>query len=358
MNTKYELISKIPQYKLFRKYNYPKILPLNLTVSITYNCNSRCNTCNVWKKKTNEFTAEEFDRTFKSIGSSPYWLTISGGEPFLRKDIAEICCSAYNHFKPGIINIPTNGIMHSTIPEKVEEIIKNCKETQIIVNLSIDGIGEKHDRIRNVKDNFEKALKTYDALHALDYPNFNLGIHTVISKYNVNAIPEIYEYFEEKNPDSYITEIAEERVELDTIGSGITPSIEEYTETVDFLIGKLGRKKYSGVSRMTQAFRLEYYDHVKKVLREKRQILPCYAGFASAQIAPDGDVWACCIRAEPVGNLRDVDYDFKKVWFDDSACRQRDSIKRKECYCPLANAHYTNMLCDLKTLIKVGIRAV
>lgn len=349
----YEIIPKILQYKLFRKYNYPKILPLNLTVSITYRCNSRCKTCNVWKKKTNEFTADEFDRTFASIGKSPYWLTISGGEPFLREDIVEVCCNAYNHFKHGIINIPTNGILYNKIPKKVEEIIENCRETQIIINLSIDGIGEKHDYIRNVKDNFEKALKTYEALHALDYPNFSLGIHTVISKYNVNDLPQIYDYFKEKNPDSFITEIAEERVELDTIGSGITPSAEDYTKAIDFLISKVEQAKYSGVSRMTHAFRLEYYNHVKRVLREKRQIIPCYAGFASAQIAPDGDVWACCIKAKPVGNLRDVDYDFKKVWFSSRAYKQRESIKKKECYCPLANAHYTNMLCDLGTLIRV-----
>ncbi|MCZ7355369.1 MAG: radical SAM protein [Candidatus Methanoperedens sp.] len=354
----YEIVPKILQYKFFRKYNYPKILPLNLTVSATYRCNSRCKTCNVWKKNTSEFTSDEFDRTFRSIGDSPYWLTISGGEPFLRDDIVDISCSAYHHFKPGIINIPTNGILHNKIPLRVEEIIGNCPETQIIVNLSIDGIGERHDTIRNVKNNFEKAMKTYEALRGLDFPNFNLGIHTVISKFNVHEIPQIYDHLIEKNPDSYITEIAEERVELDTIGSGITPSLEEYSKAIDFLINRIEHEKYSGVSKMTQAFRLEYYNHVKKVLKEKKQILPCYAGFASAHIAPDGDVWPCCIRAESVGNLRDADYDFKKVWFSDKAYGLRESIKKNECYCPLANAHYTNMLCDIKTMARVGMRAV
>lgn len=358
MKKMYEILPKIPQYKLFRKYNYPKIFPLSLTVSITYKCNSRCKTCNVWKKKTNEFSLDEFNKSFESIGTSPYWITISGGEPFLREDIVEICDSAYNHFKPGIINIPTNGILTNKIPDKVEEIIENCPETQVIINLSIDGIGEKHDHIRNVKNNFEKALKTFDALRSLEYPNFSLGIHTVISKYNVADIPEIYDYFLEKKPDSYISEIAEERVELDTIGSGITPSIEEYTQAIDFLSNKVKQEKHAGVSKMTQAFRLEYYDYVKKVLREKKQILPCYAGFASAQIAPDGDVWTCCIRAEPVGNLREVGYDFKKVWFSDKAYKQRESIRNKECFCPLANAHYTNMLCDIGTMVRVGMRAV
>lgn len=358
MNKTYEIIPKIPQYKLFRKFNYPKILPLNLTVSVTYRCNSRCKTCNVWKKKVDEFTIEEYDRTFKSIGKSPYWITISGGEPFIREDIDQICRSVYDHIKPGIINIPTNGIKYDLIPKKVEEIVETCKDSQIIINLSIDGIGEKHDEIRNVKDNFKKALKTYDALRAMDYPNFSLGIHTVISKYNVRNVPSIYDYFKDKHPDSHISEIAEERVELDTIGAGITPSLDDYTESIDYLIGMIKQEHHEGFSKVTQAFRLRYYDHVKESIRIKKQIIPCYAGFASTQISPDGDVWACCIKAEPLGNLRDVDYDFKKVWFSDKAHEIRKETKKGECYCPLANAHYTNMLCDYKTLSKVGVRMI
>ena len=359
MNQAYKIIPKIFQYKLFRGFNHPKMYPLNLTVSVTYRCNSRCKTCNVWKKKANEFGLEEFDKTFQSIGKSPYWFTMSGGEPFLRKDIVEICLSAYDNCEPGIINIPTNGILYNIIPSKVEEIIENSPDAHIIVNLSIDGIGEKHDTIRNVEGNFEKAMKTFEGLKGLraetKYNNFSLGIHTVISNYNVNDISEIFEYFRGLNQHSYITEIAEQRFELDTIGSNITPSLEDYKRAIDPLIRAIKQNEYSGVSKTTQAFRLEYYDLVKKVLKEKRQIIPCFAGFSSAQIAPDGDVWMCCIKADPVGNLRDFDYDFGKVWFSNKAKEIRKSIRNGDCFCPLANAHYTNMLCDFKTLIRIGM---
>ena len=52
---------------------------------------------------------------------------------------------------------------------------------------------------------------------------------------------------------------------------------------------------------------------VKQTLRERRQAIPCMAGVASAQIAPNGDVWTCCVRAQSMGNLRDHDYDFRSV---------------------------------------------
>ncbi len=357
MNNKYNIFTYIPKCKLFRTFGYPKMMPFNITVSVTYHCNSRCKTCNVWKKRVKEFSLDEFDLTFKNIGNQPYWLTISGGEPFLRKDIVDICKSVYDNCKPGIINIPTNGILYDIIPGKVQEIIDVCPDTQIIINLSLDGIEEKHNEIRCVEKNYEKAIKTYDALcqikENVKTNNFELGIHTVISQFNVHQIPDIYKRLKELKPDSYITEIAEERVELDTIGTGITPNLEDYSKAIDFLVCELNTQEFSGMSKITQSFRLQYYDMVKRTFKEKRQILPCYAGFASAQIAPNGDIWTCCVRADSIGNLRDHDYDLKKIWLSDKAEKMRKSIKNKECWCPLANAAYTNMLMDTRSLFNI-----
>lgn len=358
MNSKYKLLAQIPKYKSFRTFRYPKILPINFTVSITYHCNSRCKTCNVWKKKVDELSFEEFDKIFKKIGEQPYWFTISGGEPFLRNDIVEICNSIYDNCKPGIINIPTNGILYQKIPKVVEEIVKNCPDTQIIINISLDDIRERHDEIRCIKDNYEKTINTYNALRQLDYPNFELGIHTVISKFNAMRIPEIYKYFQAFKPDSYITEIAEERVELGTIGAGIAPEIEDYLKAINFLSEEMNKWNSSGVSKMTKYFRLQYYDLVKKILKEKRQIIPCYAGFASAHIAPNGDVWMCCVKAESIGNLRDVDYNFDKVWFGEKANVIRCNIESSTCFCPLANASYTNMIHNFNTLLKIGLSSI
>jgi MoaA/NifB/PqqE/SkfB family radical SAM enzyme len=243
----------------------------------------------------------------------------------------------------------------------VSEIAKTCPDTQIVINLSIDGIEGKHDEIRGIKGNFEKSMRTYEGIKALDIANLEFGIHTVISKFNVNEIANIYKYFCDLNSDKsikYITEIAEERVELDTIGKNITPTYEDYSKAIDFLSSELKKEKFSGISKLTQGLRLEYYQLVKNTLKEKRQIIPCYAGFASAHISPDGDVWQCCIKADPLGNLRDADYDFAKIWFSEKAELARKGAKEGKCYCPMANASYTNMLCDLGTSVKVGIKQV
>ena len=87
---------------------------------------------------------------------------------------------------------------------------------------------------------------------------------------------------------------------------------------------------------------------------EQRQVIPCMAGVASAQIAPNGDVWTCCIRAEPMGNLREAGFDLRRVWNSPRADELRGSIRRGECHCPLANAAYSSMLCDPPSLWHVG----
>lgn len=350
-----ELIPKIPAFKLSRRFGFPKVLPVNLTVSLTNRCNSRCITCNIYDKEVEveEFSFDEFKKTFESIGTSPYWITFSGGEPFSRKDIVEICRSAYENCRPRIINIPTNGLLTERIVECVEEILRSCPNSKVIVNLSIDAIGNKHDEIRGIKSGFKRAVETYKKLRSLSYPNFILGIHTVISKYNVKDIPSIYGRLKDLKPDSYITEIAEERIELGTIGTDITPSPEDYKKAIDFIIKEMFSLDLKGIPKITRAFRTIYYQMVKSILRDKREVIPCYAALASCQIASNGEIWACCIKAESMGNLREVGYDFTKVWFSERAKRLREDIKKRRCFCPLANASYTNMLFSIKTLLKV-----
>jgi len=60
----------------------------------------------------------------------------------------------------------------------------------------------------------------------------------------------------------------------------------------------------------------------------------------------DGDVWSCCVLSRSFGNLRDVEFDFQKVWFSEAAEEFRTWMRERRCACPLANAAYTNMLAE------------
>jgi MoaA/NifB/PqqE/SkfB family radical SAM enzyme len=187
------------------------------------------------------------------------------------------------------------------------------------------------------------------------YPHIVLGVHTVISKFNVNRIADIErEARAIFRPDSYIAEVAENRVELKTIDKDIAPTPSDYRRAVAHLQNAIRAHRSSHpVARLVESLRLEYYELSARILEEHRQVIDCYAGWASAQLAPDGNVWGCCVRAESIGNVRDHGYDFGTVWFGGAADAFRESVRAHECACPLANASYTNLLLDPPSLVRV-----
>src|SRR5438132_6189941 len=188
-----EVLPKIAKMQASYALGKPLALPMNLTISVSYRCNSRCKTCNVWQRPNDDFTLEEYDKTFASIGRDAYWFTFSGGEPTLRKDLPDMVGSAYRHCRPGIINIPTNGIQDKVIPGRIERVLQVAPQAEVIINLSLDALGLKHNEIRGVRNNWSRAMSTYASLKALKqrYSNLTLGVHTVISNYNVDSFAEL-----------------------------------------------------------------------------------------------------------------------------------------------------------------------
>ena len=344
-------------------------MPVTLTYSITNMCQSRCKTCNIWKVyidnpelKKNELKTDEIEKIFQSMGHL-FFFNISGGEPYLRKDLVEIVDLACEYLSPGVIHTPTNALAPKLIEKRTIEILEVMKENKHMVPFTIkpsfDGIGGKHDEIRGVKGNFEKVLDTVTRLKEIqkDYPNLQVNLGTVISNFNVDDIVEISDYAHKLDVDSYINEIAEQRSELFTLNEPITPTAKKYEQAIEYFSSEILEdiKSKSKLSRYTQSFRLVYYDIVVQTLRKKRQVLPCYAGISNAHINPYGEVWPCCILGydKPMGDLRAANYDFKRVWHSKHANDVRSYIRDGNCYCPLANQAYSNILCDFRSMLKV-----
>jgi MoaA/NifB/PqqE/SkfB family radical SAM enzyme len=353
-----ELLPKLPLYWSFYRFGWPKMLPFSLVISVSFRCNSKCRTCDVWRKPNDDMSVDEWRQVFAHLGHAPFYLTFTGGEPFLRADFHELVIAGAEFCRPGVITIPTNGLLTRRILDQVGQICAAAPDTQVGINLSLDGIGPEHDEIRRVPGNWDRAMETWQGLKALQaqHQNLVLSVHTVVSKFNTGRIRDIVEGLASLEPDSYITEVAEERVELDTVGWDITPGADEYGPIADYLSARARAVPANGLARFTQAFRAQYYQLAKRVLYEQTQVIPCQAGWASGHIAPNGDVWTCCIRAEPVGNVRQTGYDLRPIWFErvGDLRRLRQSIAAKECACPMANASYANMLLHAPTVIRVA----
>ena len=198
-----EILPKMPRYAMaYREWVQPGT-PLNLTFSVTNRCQSRCKTCGIWRiyrddptKRRDELTTEEIERIFRSLGHV-YVFNISGGEPFLRKDLGEIIRLACRHLTPGIIHIPTNAIAVDRIFDETRKILDFLKRrfpgVRLTVKPSLDHIGPRHDEIRGVPGNFDKVMTLFARLKDLqaEYPHFHAELGTVVSRWNVREIEEI-----------------------------------------------------------------------------------------------------------------------------------------------------------------------
>jgi MoaA/NifB/PqqE/SkfB family radical SAM enzyme len=89
-------------------------------------------------------------------------------------------------------------------------------------------------------------------------------------------------------------------------------------------------------------------------------VIPCFAGVSNVHMNYDGGVWPCCVLGyeHQMGNLRDFEYDFKKLWLSKHAQGIIDYIKRKNCACPLANQAYSNILMNVPALFKAGLKVI
>lgn len=364
-----ELLPKMIQYRLARNGIAGPGMPINLTFSVTNICQSRCKTCNIWElykknppKRQTELTLPEIEKIFSSMGHI-YVFNISGGEPFLRNDLVQIIESACNHLRPGIIHIPTNAIAIRKIKKQVSEIIRLLEtkfpSVRLTIKPSLDHIGEKHDEIRGMPGNFEKVIDLFHYLQKqqTEHKNVHAELGTVISCWNVDDIEAISEYVTKLGPDSYRNEIAENRSEMFNQNNSITPTPDNYEKAISFFIKQIQNNMKNKIffQRITNAFRLVYYDLAVQTMREKKQIIPCYGGISNAHMTPYGDIWACCTLGyeKSMGNLRDHDYDFKLLWNSRQAKKVRNDIRNGSCHCPLANQTYSSILLHGPSLTKV-----
>jgi MoaA/NifB/PqqE/SkfB family radical SAM enzyme len=255
-----------------------------------------------------------------------------------------------------VLHIPTNALAPARIERTTTRILNYMREAgceaPLTVKPSLDGVGEMHDRIRGVPGNFDRVLETIQRLKPLEdrYPSFHLEVGTVISRANMDAVDEIAAYVHTLDVQSYRNEMAEQRAEFFNQGDPITPSAEEYAALVDRFAQRIrenvGQKRQ--LAHLTEALRLVYYEYASEILSENYQVLPCYAGLTNAHINPYGQVWPCCVLGydQPLGDLRDVGYDFRRIWYSEAAQAVRQYIKAGNCACPLANQAYSNILCD------------
>jgi MoaA/NifB/PqqE/SkfB family radical SAM enzyme len=324
-----------------------------LIFQVTNKCNSRCVTCFNWKvlnrELDKELSLEEIDKFSKSFGRINN-ITIGGGEPFLREDLSEIIkCFARNN-NPSVIAIPTNCLSGDIIVSRVREILESFKGT-LKIGLSLDGIGQDHDRIRGVGGNFDKFLETYRKLSRLKekYPKLRLRICTTVLNLNIDKIIDLIDYIKNNLPmiNSYGLELLRGDYDQSKVSGASIDKISRVFKTIE----ENEDKDNFNEKVINPIYRKILLD----ILSQKKQVIPCRISAFLPVVDPVGNVYPCENRPK-IGNLRDFNYDLVKIWQSKEAKKARKSVREKECYCVHSCYQNPNIYLSLKTIFKIITR--
>ncbi len=335
--TMYSPLRHIPSIFLKRR-------PIQLTYFVTRKCNAGCPWCFYLKSKGGigdagegeTLSLDEVRKISRSLGSL-MWVAFSGGEIFLHHELVQTSAIFHDQNRPPVMLFPTNGLLPETIFDQTERILRRCPKSVIVVKVSVDGLGEDHDALRQTPGGFDKAMETYRLLGRLldRYPNFELGVNTVFCSQNQDKMDEIIDFMTGLDTRGTHT-ISMIRGNL-TDQSYKKIDIGKYQRAIDRLQQNL-RNRTSGVHRFRGARLKAAQDILQRRLIHRtlaagRALVPCYSGKLNLVLTETGEVYPCEILTTGFGNVRDHDHDLGKLLRSDQARAVLKPIADGACHC-------------------------
>ena len=319
---------------LFRNRTGRRDLPRFLTYTVTFSCNAKCIMCDSWKMESpNDLTLEEIERVYRQLPKMDA-VRLTGGEPFYRRDFAEIVDLTQRYLKPFVLHITTNGFLTKRIVEFCEQ---RDKSVPLQLMVSIDGVKEKHNHVRGSSIAWDSVIKTlkelaprrkelrlqllvnqtivdaegvehYKLLREVLKP---LGVrNNIVLAYDTSAT-----YNLEKELDVAPTEIGQ----FSTFGEFTTDHIRELVTEVE--------RDLADAPFLERLSKRYYLRGITNRLLNRRGVPnpPCVALNSHLRIFPNGDVPTCQFNTKTAGNLRD--HSFAEVWQSAKARELRDWVK-------------------------------
>lgn len=315
-----------------RAHELTRGTPQFLILFINSICNLKCDHCFYWQQ-LNQPTDLKFDELVAlSEDLDPFdHLYLSGGEPFLRKEFAEICLQFVERNGVRHIYVPTNGFYLDRTVTALRKILEHPELRLFACELSLDGMPEFHNRFRGDDRSFQKAMETYDALAELQREDPRLRIHAIstVTDTNADEIRRLTTYLFERCPQMDHHNLALLRGERKDPALR-EPELRAFRELYDYARGIWAAREEgrfgSSVDPMLTWAKL-------RTAREQRMVVPCRAGILSGVVNANGDV-ALCEATEfhpPIGNLRSAS--FREIWSSEEAEAQREKIRCRSCHC-------------------------
>ncbi len=288
--------------------------PYKLTYAVTYWCNYRCETCNIWKMKPrDELKIDEIRTTFKKAEHF-LWVDLTGGEVSIRKDFVDICEAVLTGC-PNLLllHFPTNGYLTDQTVANAREIAR-MKPERLIITVSTDGDELTNDRIRGVEGGWRRQIETFRKLREI--PGVQTVLGMTLSQSNVDHFPVAFEAVKKECPwitpnDYHVNIIHESEHFFGNTEEGLRRNVSKFdlADAVERYAHLRGIPK-TPVAILEKA----YLKRVRTYLERGRTPMRCHALSASCFIDSWGNVFPCTIYNKKIGSLRETDYDLARIW--------------------------------------------
>lgn len=293
-------------------------------------------------------TLDEILKMIDSFSKELFNVNLTGGETFMFPWLEEVIDAYMVRTEVKSILITTHGgFTEKTLP-LMNNVCNRYPEGHFVVSISIDGMEELHNRLRQMKGLYQKALATYRGLLKLNKPNLDAQINIVLQKENQNVIKKTIRHLVETENIHSLTLSIVRGDTSDPHSKDVDVTLyQEAANLIEYYIhaGKLRQFK-----RNTEGFLLNAKNTISRrvigrIARTGDFVSPCVAGRFFGVVYADGTVYPCeLLTNSRLGNLREVGYNFKTIWTSDRTTEVRRSIIENKCTCTYECAWTANIL--------------
>lgn len=332
-----KFILKIAHHSASRLLGLPPPLPYKLALSVTNRCNLRCKLCNVWTtyqgkgaEGGDELSVEELRRIFEGFGRDLYWLAITGGEPFLRTDLEGVVAEAVEQCRNlMVVSFVTNGSQPERVSGVIRALVERYPWIKFAISVSIDGEERLHDYLRGGKGIHRKAVETLNALECVSrcHPGLSVMIETLVSTLNLREMPAFMDG-ELMQRHEHCFAFSQESDRYLNVGRRITLRWDAGHVLKRLIESLRARARARDVTSLL--LKCYYALAMQFFKRPERQVLPCFASFASIYVDALGNVRPC-VMTGIVGNLRQARYDITAVLRGGALEKAREKIMSGTC---------------------------
>ncbi|MDR1601677.1 MAG: radical SAM protein [Tannerella sp.] len=293
--------------------------PTDVSIITTYRCPMRCKMCNIWNNPTQadrEIRPEELE-----ILPRLRFANVTGGEPFVRKDLDRIVAVLFRK-SPRVV-ISTSGWFEDSIVQLAREFPK------IGIRISIEGLSQKNDDLRGRPGGFDRGMRTLLVLREMGLKDIGFGC--TVSNHNSADMLALYRLSKELGME-FATAAFHNSYYFHKHDNQIT-NREEVTANFEKLI-EMQLKAHHPKS-WSRAF---FNNGLINYIEGNRRMLPCEAGSINFFVDPYGEVYPCNgleerFWMESMGNIRQAS-SFDEIWNSEQAQRVREQVRRcpKNCW--------------------------